>query len=100
MQHFNAAIDSDELSEQQTPWIGRIRVVRSEVVLSRVTVPPCRAPVFGLDTGPLWLVMNLFVVFISYCMIWKNVTLLCLSFSNCLVAGRLSCQYHAVLERC
>lgn len=72
--HVSAESDSSMSSACRANTLERCVVMRSEVVLPQVTAPPCFAFLFWsrLDSSLLWLVVHLFVTFISYCMIWRK----------------------------
>lgn len=102
--HVSAESDNDELSQQSKHLGGMCcHEIWGGIITCHCPALFCFSLWSRLDSIPLWLVVNLFVASISYCMMWKKVNpdiILCwvfLSCGNCMVAGCLWCYYHAVL---
>lgn len=74
MQVVSVLIQTAVSSACRANTLERCAVTRSEVVLPQVTTPLLFSIIFWsrVDSSFLWLVVSLFVTFISFCMIWKK----------------------------
>lgn len=74
MQVLSVLMQTAVSSACRANTLERCAVTRSEVVLPQVTTPLLFSLIFWsrVDSSFLWSVVNLFVTFISFCMMWKK----------------------------